>query len=59
MTRKKFEGLRLELCRRVYEQQGLKFNPRPLKGLRPDFTKVGSYAEAWEGLKPVRDCVGM
>ena len=59
MTRQRFNGLRLELCRRLHEAEGKKFNPRSLRDLRPDFTKVHSYAEAWEMLKPARDCVGM
>ena len=59
MTRKRFNGLRMELCRRLAVNAGQKFNPTSLRDLRPDFTKVGSYAEAWEMLKPARDCVGM
>lgn len=62
MTRQRFEGLRLELCRRIYAAEcntDKKFNPISLRDLRPDFTKVHSYKEAWENLKPARDCVGM
>lgn len=62
MTRQRFFGLRLELCRRIYAMDcnsDKKFNPRSLRDLRPNFDKVGSYAEAWETLKPARDCVGM
>lgn len=62
MTRQRFEGLRLELCRRIYAMDcnaDKKFNPMSLRDLRPDFTKVHSYKEAWEMLKPARDCVGM
>ena len=59
MTKQRFEGLRLELCRRLHEAEGIKFNPTSLRDLRPDFEKVGSYEEAWEMLKPARECVGM
>lgn len=59
MTRQRFNGLRLEVCRRMYAQLGKKFNPTSLRDLRPDFTKVHSYKEAWESLKAIRDCVGM
>lgn len=62
MTRQRFNGLRLEVVRRMYALEcnaGKKFNPRGLRDLRPDFTKVKSYADAWEALKPIRDCVGM
>lgn len=62
MTRQRFEGLRLELCRRVYTMDcntDKKFNPICLRDLRLDFTKVKSYKEAWETLKPIRDCVRM
>lgn len=62
MTRQRFFGLRLELMRRIYAMEcntDKKFNARSLRDLRPNFEVVGSYAEAWEMLKPARDCVGM
>lgn len=59
MTRRRFEGLRLELCRRLCYISDVKFNPISLRDLKPDFTKVHSYKEAWENLKPARDSVGM
>ena len=59
MTRKRFNGLRMELCRRICENAGQKFDPTSLRDLRPDFTKVYSYKQAWEQLKPARDIVGM
>lgn len=62
MTRQRFFGLRLELCRRIHAMDcntDKKFNPTSLRDLRPDFTKVHSYKEAWEMLKPARDLVGM
>ncbi len=62
MTRQRFEGLRLELCRRLHENIGETFNGKSRRGLRtcrPKFEIVGSYDGAWETLKPARDCVGM
>ena len=63
MTRQRFEGLRLELCRRINEEErkaGRKtVNQRVLKNCRPDFSKVSSYQNAWDSLKPARDLVGM
>lgn len=61
MTRQRFEGLRRELVRRLCEQYDPDQKPdyKALRDLRPDFTKVHSYKEAWEMLKPARDCVGM
>lgn len=29
------------------------------KNVKPDFTKVRSYAEAWENLKPAREVYGL
>lgn len=62
MTRQRFNGLRLELCRRIMVDAQGKFTGYQQKNLRdtkPDFTKVHSYKEAWEVLKPVREIVGM
>ena len=61
MTRQRFFGLRSELVRRICRQYdpNQKPNYRELRDLRPDMTKCGSYAGAWEMLKPARDLVGM
>lgn len=59
MTRQRFDGLRRELVRRLCTIDGQKPNYRALMNCRPDMTKCGSYAGAWEMLKPARDCVGM
>ncbi len=61
MTRQRFFGLRQELVRRICKQYdpNQKPNYRELRDLKPDFTKVHSYKEAWETLKPARDLVGM
>ena len=61
MTKQRFFGLRQELVRRIYEQYdpNQKPNYRDIRDLIPDFTKVHSYKEAWETLKPARDLVGM
>lgn len=63
MTRQRFNGLRLELCRRINVKMQGKFTGKQqqeLRDLRPDFKVVHSYKEAWEvWLKPARDCVGM
>ena len=62
MTRQRFEGLRLELCRRLHESQNTKFSgemQRAVNNCHPKFEVVKSYANAWEMLKPARDCVGM
>ena len=59
MTRQRFEGLRMELVRRICKQAGRKPNFADLKKCNPNMAICGSYAEAWEMLKPARDCVGM
>lgn len=61
MTRQRFEGLRRELVRRLCEQYDPNQKPdyKALKNCKPDMAKCGSYAGAWEILKPARDCVGM
>lgn len=61
MTRQRFEGLRRELVRRICEKYdpSQKPNYKELRDCRVDFTKLHSYKEAWESLKPARDLVGM
>lgn len=74
MTRKRFIGLRREVVRRMLEKEsanGKKVNYNNLDRMSiPNFgciisagslkgSKLYSYEQAWECLKPLRDIVGM
>lgn len=74
MTRKRFIGLRREVVRRMWEKEsadGKKVNYNNLDRMStPNFgyiiptgslkgSKLYSYEQAWECLKPLRDIVGM
>ena len=74
MTRKRFIGLRREAVRRMWEKEsadGKKVNYNNLDRMSsPKFgyiiptgslkgSKLYSYEQAWECLKPLRDIVGM
>ena len=62
MSRQRFNGLRMELVRRI----NTKYGGQPIgkafaacRDLSPAFDSVKSYKGAWEALKPARDLVGM
>ena len=61
MTRKKFNGLRRALITKMCEMYdpNQKPNYAELKNCKPDMKVCGSYAGAWEMLKPARNLVGM
>ena len=63
MTKKRFRNLCVAMCERIQNQyDGGHLKGKTLKWYRDkDLTTIEakSYAEAWELLKPARDCVGM
>lgn len=63
MTRKQFINKMIECNDRVYMMNSGKHLPGEIRkfyrDLRLKKVKAGSYAEAWELFKPVRNCVGM
>ena len=63
MTRKRFIKLCIAMCEKLQMQNdGRHVKGKILRWYRDkDLTTIDakSYAEAWEMLKPARDCVGM
>ena len=63
MTRKKYIKMVRALCEKLhYKYNGGHLDGKSLKFYRDtNINKItpNSYAEAWELLKPARDCVGM
>ena len=69
MTRRKYQKKVRELLTAIYRDAKKEGKPREEmkklslgisgRNVKPDFTKIHSYQEAWEALKPAREVYGL